>query len=197
MDYVLNVNYGDTTTIGQLADACVNVAGTNIVKKGTGGMQLIGGNAMGQIDLNLAGGQVLSYGNSHGNITVLSGGYQAIEHNASGTIETMYGGKQSISGGYAANGQDRDSKGIGSVGTLNGGIQSVGYDGGTAIARVMNGGTQFAGGYHPDLASVGTMNGGTQFNWGDTTVIDVMIGGTQIVGQMDTTKCHTGSFWTM
>lgn len=38
VDYVLNVNVGDTTTIGELAGAWVNVAGTNIVKKGAGGM---------------------------------------------------------------------------------------------------------------------------------------------------------------
>ncbi len=203
VDYVLDVHGGDTTTIGQLADGWVNVGGKNIIKKVTGGYQILGGDGVGQIDLMLNGGQILSYGSggkakgSHGNITLISGGYQRIEHNASGTIETMEGGKQYVSGGYAANGQDYDSKGIGSVGTMNGGTQYVTYEGGTAIARVMNGGTQIGDGYHLCVISVGTMNDGTQNNYGDTAIIDVMNGGTQIVGAMDTTKWHKGQIGTM
>ena len=203
VNYVLDVHGGDTVTIGELADGWVNVGGKNIIKKVTGGYQILGGDGVGQIDLMLNGGQILSYGSggkakgSHGNITLISGGYQRIEHNASGTIETMDGGKQYVSGGHAANGQDYDSKGIGSVGTLNGGKQSVGYAGGTAIARVMNGGTQVGDGDYSCIISAGTMNGGTQINWSDTAVIDVMNGGTQIVGAMDTTQWHKGKIGTM
>ena len=79
VDYVLDVHGGDTRTIGELADGWVNVGGKNIIKKVTGGYQILGGDGVGQIDLILGGGQILSSGSganaksSHGNLTLMSG----------------------------------------------------------------------------------------------------------------------------
>ena len=186
------------------------LGGSQIVSGGTGTVNIMNGKqniydgGTGSADTMYDNG-VQTIFDGTGKVDNMSGGNQSIDKGV-GIISTMHNGNQLIfarqtgSVNIMINGMQRiESSGIGTVDTMNGGIQ---YVQGSGLVSTMYGGSQFIyndsgksgaigtikimnGGYQYILArigSVGIMNTGNQrITAGGTGIVDDMLGGTQSI----------------
>ena len=117
--------------------------------------------------------------------TLASGDFMNIYSGGTGTVSTMNGGSQVISGGGTGTVSSLNagnihilSRAIGTVSAMNAGNLHI-YDGGTGTVSTMSGGLQnvSSGG----AVTLGVMNGGYQTLAGGTGTISTMSSGTQTV----------------
>ena len=158
-------------TIGTMSGGTqmISSGGTGTVVTMTRGEQNIYSDGTGTVSTMSGGSQNISSGGT-GTVSTVSGGLQFIE-NGGGTISSLLGGKQDITG----------TGGIGTVSTMSGGTQYINY-GGMGTVSTMNGGTQYL---VDGSGTIGTMNGGKQIVeiFGGIGIIDVMISGEQLINQ--------------